>query len=163
MRPDMKILMENPDMMEELGINAIVHRKGIDGKTPKPQSAGSPYPWNQLILIIGEEANTKEGRREVADKLVAHFNSNAVKPTYTYPRKMKFGEDATTGGRFLLPIDLCLLDNDVVALMKAAYPDMNLHEIAKYDEIMKTFWSDIEHGHEAIEDWLADSDEEEDD
>ena len=48
------------------------------------------------------------------------------------------------------PIDACLLDSDIVALMEAAYPDMELDELSTFGEIMASFWTDAEHGMEVI-------------
>ena len=40
---DMRLLNDNPGIIEELGINAILSRKGVDGETAMKQSATSTY------------------------------------------------------------------------------------------------------------------------
>ena len=147
---DIHFLEENMDVMEELGINAIVMRKGIDGETPLVQSPGSSYHWKQFLLIVGEAANTKEGRAQLALKLVKHFNTNAATAEmYQYPTKMRFFKDITFNKP--RPVDSCLLDADVVGLMGAAFPSLELEELVTYTDIMQGFWTNIEHGKEVME------------
>ena len=143
---DMRLLNDNPGIMEELGINAILSRKGVDGETAMKQSATSTYNWRQFVFIIGEDDNTPANRKALASKLVAHFNSNANSANYQYPRKIKLGEDLTQSP--CRPVDSILLDTDVLGMMLAAYPDTPLEELATFDEIMGGFWTDIEHGRE---------------
>ena len=53
-------------------------------------------------------------------------------------------------------VDACLLDSDVLALMRAAYPETDLEELgSEYPEIMATFWSDIQHGVQVIQESAA--------
>lgn len=147
---DYQLLRDSPDVMEELGINAVLSRKGIDGETPKKQSVTSNYDWKCFVHIVGEDSNTPTKRKALIAKELAHFNSNANSANYTYPRKIKAGNDATNN-RALRTIDCALLDCDVVGLMLAAYPDTPLEELAEFDEIMSTFWSDAEHGRAVLE------------
>ena len=79
------------------------------------------------------------------------MNNNKVTASeYTYPSKTKFYKDCTASPP--PPVDATLLDCDVLALMKAAYPDTDLKEIGEeIPEIMETFWMDIEHGKKVME------------
>ena len=147
-QPNIKHLEENPDIMAKLGINAIVFHKGSSGDTEMKQSASSSFNWKQLILIIGEHNNNPGCRKELAKKLLEYFNSHATEEFYTYPRNMKFAKDNTQNP--YCPVDACLLDSDVVALMEAAYPDMEIDELSTFGEIMSSFWTDVEHGMEVI-------------
>ena len=61
---------------------------------------------------------------------------------------MKLGSDLSA--RPLVPVDRVLLDGDVVGLMLAAYESTPLEELATFDTIMRTFWSDIAHGKEVL-------------
>lgn len=157
--PDIRYLTDNMDVMENLGINAILMRKGIDGETAMPQFPNSTYQWKQFVFLIGETANTKEKRKEIANLLVSHFNNNAhTAAEYKYPRKLKFFKDTTpTNPR---PVDACLLDADVVGLLAAAFPDMELDEVATYEDIMSGFWTNIDHGRLAMENAVLEGDTE---
>lgn len=42
---DMELLHNQLELMESLGINAILFRKGTDGSTAMPQSGTSSYSW----------------------------------------------------------------------------------------------------------------------
>jgi len=145
---DYQLLHDSPATMEDLGINAVVHRKGPDGATALTQTPTSTYNWRQMVLIVGEDQNTPHARMEIAAKLVAHFNNNANSANYQYPHKVKFGSDLT-GGQ-LRPVDHALLDIDVLGLMMAAYPTTSLEELATFDDIMSTFWTSVERGREVI-------------
>jgi hypothetical protein len=153
LQPDIKKLQENRDIMEELGINAILIRKGSDGVTEMKQNPSSDFGWRQLILIIGQDNNSASGRKEIADKLVEYFNSDASQALYKYPRKVKFAEDNT--GNPLRPLDACFLNSDVPPLMAAAYPDMELDEVSTFPDIMATFWTDVSYGQKAVETFMA--------
>jgi len=164
---DYQLLNDSPATMEDLGINAVVHRKGADGATAMTQTPTSTYNWRQMVLIIGEDSNTATARRELADRLIAHFNNNANTANYQYPRKVRFGSDLT--GRVFRPADHGLLDIDVLGLMMAAYPTTPLEELATFDDIMSTFWTNIERGREVMAAHVAgqegadDNDENDDD
>ena len=85
--------------------------------------------------------------------LVDHFNTQATSANYRYVRKVKLGSDLTP--RPLLPVDRVLLDADVVGLVLAAYEGTPLEEIATFDSIMSTFWTDIAHGKNVIAESIA--------
>ena len=154
--PDIRHLTDNMDVMEKLGINAILVRRGIDGATAMPQFPSGTYDWKQFVFLVGETCNTKEKRSQIATSLVSHFNNNDTTANeYKYPRKMKFFKDITLGTP--RPVDSCLLDADVAGLMAAAFPNMELGELATYDDIMKGFWTDINHGKIVMENANVDS------
>ena len=157
---DFQLLHDSPATMEDLGINAVVHRKGENGGTALTQSPTSTYNWRQMVIIVGEDQNTTHTRKEIAAKLVAHFNNNANSANYQYPRKVKFGTDMTGG--VLRPVDHAVLDIDVLGLMMAAYPNTPLDELATFDGIMSTFWTSVERGREVIAAHLAGEAEAED-
>ena len=147
LRPDYKLFEENPNLMEPLGINAIIERKGADGKTPMLQGAANRlgYTWKQFMYIVGDESNTAENRKKLANKLINYLNKNmANEDMYQYTNKCKFAEDKT--GDTLMPVSEALLDIDVVAVMASAYSDTPLNELAKFEEIMMTFWTDVAYG-----------------
>ena len=146
---DMTQLRNNPDICELLNINIVASRKGVDGTTPMKQNPTSEYDWRALVCIIGEDSNTAAGRKQQANNLIMHFNNNAISPNYDYPKKVKFGGDLTVAP--LSPVDVSLLDNDVCALIAACFPDNTLEEIMRHDDILNTWWSDIEHGREVME------------
>ena len=148
--PDVQYFNENPDIMESLGIHAIVYRRGIDGETALPQSDDSGYNWKQFVCIIGESVTLKEEQIKFANKLIEHFNNNkATAHKYQFFTRMKLGADITMSKP--CPLDACLLDTDVVGLMEAAFPDEDPNDIAEYDDIMCTFWTNLEHGKSVIE------------
>jgi hypothetical protein len=143
---DYSLFRENPAIMERLGINAILSRKGDDGE-PLMQSSTSTYHWKQFVFIIGENTNTPATRKELAEALVSHFNTQATTTNYQYPKRVKLGDDLTA--RPLSSVDAVLLDQDVISMMSAAY-DISFEELSTYDPIMRSFWSDIAHGREVV-------------
>jgi hypothetical protein len=145
---DYRLLTEDPQVMESLGVTAILNRKGVDGITSMTQSSSSTYPWRQMVCIGGEESNTAAKRDKLANLLVGHLNNNATTENYKYPKKVKFGGDVT--GATFRPLDCCLLDADVIGAMEAAYADTPLSVLSGFEEIMATFWSDFDHGEEAM-------------
>ena len=158
--PHVRFLEENCDLMESLGINAIVSRKGGDGESPMMQKPGSEYIWKQFIFIIGEDGNTKENRVALGKQLAAHLNDmTKVAEDYSYPRKAKFMKDMTQA--IPRPVDACLLDCDVVSLIGAAYPDLEMDEIASYPSIMLGFWANAARGAEVMEGHEEEDQEEE--
>lgn len=144
MKFDLDQLHESDELKESLGINAILYRKGVDGGTALKQAPNSDYNWRMFVLILGVEGNTSEGRREAANKLINYFNANATGENYHYPKKWKFGGDLTTSP--MATVDAALLDADVAGLVHAAYPDSSTDDILGWDEIVGSFWEDIEHG-----------------
>lgn len=146
---DHQLLKNNQGIQDELGINAIFSRKdGRDGAKALPTKKYSEYDWKQFVFIVGTDNNTPSYRKELASKMVKHFNKNAVKPNYDYPRLVKVGEDKTQNP--LEPVDAKILDKDVLGLMLSAYPTTPITEVATFDSIMKTFWYNIEHGREVV-------------
>jgi len=141
---DVNLLKNSPDLMEELGINAMSFRRGPDG-LPMKQSASSEYSWRVYICIVGEDNNTAQGRRALANKIIEHFNSNAVRPNYQYPKRWRFGGDSTTSP--MGAADQVLLDLDVLGLVLAAYPGSRMGDIIEWDGVVGKFWQDEAHGH----------------
>ena len=141
---DMSELHNDPDLLAQLGFNAIVPRKGSDGETPMKQNATSEYNWRQFIALLGEDNNNEEGRRALANKLIVHLNKNANSDNYRYPRKVRFGGDLTAS-----PKTACnesMLDADVVAFIITLYPDNDLEDLAEWDDIVSQFFVDVEDG-----------------
>ena len=101
------------------------------------------------MFIPGEEENTAEYRERLASAIIASFNSHAVKPTYKYPKHVKFGGDFSSDP--LVTVDTYLLDQDVIGLMQAAYPDNTLLELKEFPDIMEDFWGDPTRGAEAMD------------
>lgn len=157
---DYKELTDNPDIMESLGINAILNRRGDQGDEPMKQSATSSYNYRLFLLIIGEDNNTPRERKAIAMRLIAHFNDNANTQNYQYPTKVKLGEDLTTPEK--RPIDSVLMDADVVNLMLACYPSTSVGSLVGWPQIMGNFWSDVERGAQIMQS-LATGDEGADD
>ena len=145
---DMELLHNQPELLETLGINAILFRKGTDGATPMPQSATSSYSWRQFLCVLGE-GNTPEGRRAFAMNLIDHLNNNATSEHYQYPKKYKFGGDLTATP--METVDTALLDEDVMGVMLAAYPTTSIADLVTFEDVMERFWSDIDHGREFLE------------
>jgi len=154
--PHIRHFEDNMDIMETAGINAIIDRKGGDGESPMMQNPSSQFAWKQFVFATGEDNNTKEERARLGRALVNKLNDTS-EVTYKYPRKSKFFKDISAPK--LNPVDARVLDADVVGLMKAAYPDLTLEEIAQFDSIMAGFWCNVARGKEVMEGFI-DSEEE---
>ena len=149
--PYLKMLQDNPELMEQLGVDAIVYRKGPDGE-PMPQNPGTDYNWRQLVFIIGEEENTAEHREGLANGVIANFNLHATVTLFRYPRNVKSGGDITANP--IPAVGVSLLDKDVIGLLMAAYPYTALDELKGFDEVMTSFWDEPTHGAGVMDDFI---------
>jgi hypothetical protein len=152
--PWLKLLDDNPEMKEELGIDAILFRRGEDGNTALTQNPETDYAWRIMVFVIGEDNNTVERREQLMNGVIAHFNLHANAPLFRYPRKCRFGIDRTED-----PMTSCgsaLLNKDVIGLLLSAYSDNTLEDLKGYDEIMKAFWGSVEDGVQAIDEYVID-------
>jgi hypothetical protein len=159
LRTDTAFIEQDDVIKDELGINCVIARKGVDGKTFKPQSATSTYEWKQFVCIVEEGSNNAEKRFSIASAIIAHLNSN--KDTYTYPHVTKFGSDRTRDPP--RAVSSCLLDDAVISLMKANYPDYidNISGLGQFPDIMAMYWDSTELGIAALEEDAASNQAEE--
>lgn len=151
LQPDFNLLNNNDDVMETLGINAVVNRKGQDGKTPLKQAPGSKYPWRQLLIILDEDENTPDGRMDKAELILQHFNETATKDNYEYPKKMKLGGDVTPDDDDLPNVSESFMDDTCLALLLAANPGMDrLSFLEGHDDELLEIWNDLEHAKSVV-------------
>ena len=146
--PCFRLIKDDPDIAEMLGINAIVPRKGVDGETPMKQSETSDYTWQQLLILKNEEDCDAEGVAFVRNALLRWFNSRATKEHYQYPTKMKFGGNHTQN-----PVrkpDALLLDENVLGLMFSCYPDHTREQLAEMPEAVAEFFEDVQRGQDVL-------------
>ena len=80
--PWKKELDTDPTLMEDLGIQAVVFRKGEDPTEPMPQKEGDEFAWSQMVFIPGEDSNTAVQRETEAMTVIEAFNARAVRPAY---------------------------------------------------------------------------------
>jgi hypothetical protein len=154
-KPELDMLKENESYRDELGINEIVPRKGVDGNTPKPQAPGSIYSWMQALVVAGVEENsgdttaTPEVRRRYADAWIEKINEH--QDLYQYPQLYKFGQDRTRNPP--RPVSAVLLNEAVCDLMVNANEEYaeSPAEMANFPLIMAAFWENIEEGATALE------------
>ena len=153
---DVKKLEEDEQKAQELNINNITFRRGEDGN-PMPQSpTNQDYSWRMYISILGEENNSPEGRKEIAENLVNEFNKNATKANYPWgkspPKKVILGADLTSES--MDPCDVGILDKDVLELILMAYQDYDAKKILEWDDIINEFWEDVDHGKNIIQKYI---------
>ena len=88
----------------------------------------------------------------VVDHMNKHTNTSG--PKQKFPTATHLGEDMTpsTGP---VALDEHLLDSDVIQIIQTAHPHSTLQEIAKHKKIMRTFFTDVEHGKLVIESHLT--------
>ena len=146
---DFKFFKANEDRALELGINKVLVRKGVDGQTEMKQSTFSDCNWEQLMCIVGEPNNTATGRKDLVTNVIRFLNESPNYQIYQYPRRTRRGEDLTCNP--MRTLDAALLDTDVCAVIKTAFPDMSLLEASMNNALMETFWIDVNHGAEVME------------
>lgn len=152
--PFWELHSNNPEEMEDLKCQAIVYRKGVDGKTAKPQNTGTTYAWRQLIFAIGADNMTESTCMDVLNTVITKFNLTATPANYRYPRRSKLG--GILSGETPAAVDTILLDIDVIGMMMAAYGHtLSLEEMKADEAIMAGFWQDVEHGAEVIDEHLT--------
>jgi hypothetical protein len=138
---DFGLIRENEATAKELEVNEIVQRRGPDG-LPLSQRRGAQHAWKQLLMIVGEDNNNEEYRKGLADKIITFLNRNAIEENYKWPRKTKFGGDLTLTP--MAAMDSLLLDKDVFKVMKIAYPDNTVAELAGFPEICGNFFTTVD-------------------
>ena len=146
---DFKFFKRNEDSALELGINKVLVRKGVDGRTEMKQSTFSDFKWEQLMCIVGEPNNTATGRKDLVTNVIRFLNESPNYQTYQYLRRTRRGEDLTCNP--MRTLDTALLDTDVCAVIKTAFPDVSLLEASMNNALMETFWIDVNHGAEVME------------
>ena len=150
-------LLENEEVMAEIGIKHITSIKGVDGKTHKPASPGRVMnKFMQYLGTISEDDDPKM-RKEMAQKLITELNT-ACNFEYQYPKKhIKFGGDKSHSP--LRPVSSSLLDKDVILFIQDGFQGQDSKYTLKYianaeefTEIMSQFWENPEEGKKAMED-----------
>ena len=150
--PYIRLLEDDPAKMEELGISAILKRRGEDGNTEMPQQPGGNFPWRAFLLTVPEDCNTPESREEAVQALMDDFNSKAQQPLFKHPQQVKWGRDVT--GDSPRPADVALLDRDVCQLMASGH-QIPLEEVKEDASEMAKWWEDAEQGAAVMENCLA--------
>ena len=150
---DMRVLYSNQTIRDDIGINAILPRRGVDGESEMPQNPGSEYPWRQFLFILGEDNNTAAGRRAEVAGLINLLNENATNENYKYPKRAKFGQDLTTNP--MQPASAVMLDQHVVGLLMPAYPNTTLAELKEDEDIVSSFFVDVEEGKAMIDEAIG--------
>jgi hypothetical protein len=151
-RPHLEKLIAEQDTCNEINVNRVAYRRGIDGNTFMPSKPHSPFGWQGLLSIIGEENihNDKYKLEEFVVPVLHYFNK-FDNFGYSYPRGTKYLMDHTP--KAPLParkVSSVLLDETVMELMMAAYGDgdnsVTLGSLAEFDEIVGMYWNDVEYG-----------------
>lgn len=137
---DYNNIKNDPDVSAMLQINEVISRRGNFGEA-MPQKKGETHLWRQFLMIVGEDDNTPEKRKLLADKIIAHLNKNATKEFYLWPKATKFAGDLTPTE--MDAMDKLLLDDDVLKVMKIAYPDLSVAELASFPEICENFFTTV--------------------
>ena len=152
---DVRNLKENDDLAEELQITSITFRKGEDGMK-MPQSPFKPnFGLRMYVSIIGENNNTPEGRKVIAENLKNEFNKNATKENYPWgngPNPVVLGKDLTSD--MMGPCDDTMLDKDVLEMILLAYPENSTDEILEWEAVISEFWGDAEHGQDVLKSYI---------
>ena len=150
LREDYTIFEGQPDKLEELGIHVVLDCKGDDGITPLQWGKNKDYKWKQFTAVVGEEDNTPQMCRKIANNLMTYLNANLKNPDmYKFKYQVRFGGNLTSSP--MRPLDAVMLDTDVIEFMDAGYEDFTPSELTKHDEVMKKFWTNIEDGKNKIE------------
>ena len=90
-----------------------------------------------------------KGRKDLVTNVIRFLNESPNYQIYQYPRRTRRGEDLTCNP--MRTLDAALLDTDVCAVIKTAFPHMSLVDASTNNALMETFWSDVNHGAEAME------------
>ena len=145
-------LLENTELMAEIGISHVTAVRGVDGKTHKPASPGRPMnKYMQYLGTVSDDDNPKM-RKAIAMKLINELNT-ACTYDYQYPKKhIKFGGDKSHSP--LSPVSTSILDEDVIWFIRGAFQEQGytLEDIMGYDDTMSEFWLNPEEGKKAMED-----------
>lgn len=144
---DYTLIRENEDIAVQMEINEIVHRRDQNGNAMS-QRRGGEHAWRQFLMIVGEDGNNAENRKRLADNIISFLNRNATSANYTWPKGTKFGGDLTKTP--MGAMDTLLLDKDVFKVMKIAYPDLTIAELAGFPEICGNFFTTVDNNRFAL-------------
>ena len=108
----------------------------------------------QLALMTGEGA-TKGAIEQLVKKAVHYIDkiTSTTSDQQKYSTRTHLGDDLTPRSG-PVALDCLLLDIDVIQMIKAAYPTVKLSKIAKHQQIMCNFFTDVEHGKDVIKNHL---------
>jgi len=151
-RPHFDLLFAHDEMKTSIGINDVVFRRGPDGNTPLPSNPNQTWNWHCMVSIIGEcNIDNNAYKTLCADGIVGFFNDFTffINKEYRYPRTSTFFRDHTVSPP--RKISSVLLDHDVIALMKAAYPDHSLQDLLEYEDIVDMYWDNANHGRQVMQ------------
>ena len=84
-------------------------------------------------------------KSEIGNRLKDHLNQNANITNYRFPISIKLGNYRTVQDN-MCPLDSCILNNDVIGLINTAYPGTWFSYLVQFEELMATFWGDINDG-----------------
>jgi hypothetical protein len=150
--PCFKHFKENPSALEAINAHAIYNRRGENGTTYLPQAPGSQFPYRVIVILLGQPNCTRPNILSSVERVVTNFNSRAVEPTYKFPVQIRVGKDLTNY-KSPRPLDTYLLDKDLLPMMDTSYPDHKLLDLIPYRQVMKSWWTDIDYGRMAMEQW----------
>ena len=153
-KPHLVKLSNDDELRENVRVDDIVYRRGIDGETAMPGKTGVAWGWQALISYIGPDNinNTTFKMVEFVTPIIVYFNQfDDFKTDYTYKRPTKFYMDHTPITGPLRKLSSVLLDDKVLDLMIYDYKDevtgqIDLAALAEVDEIVEVYWEDIEYG-----------------
>ena len=154
---DIAKIRDDEELRNRLNIIMFTFRRGENGNTAMRQSVGSLYNFRLMVMVVPEDMSTAEGRQELVTPLINMLNEN--KHEYKYPKSAKFGMDHTSDP--MVKPDVGILDNDIVALIQHGYADTSLNDIKEDDEIMETWWTDIDYGKAILEHFITLQEEQE--
>ena len=150
------LLEGSPSMQRELrtlGIYKI--RAGLASNAARSVMYGDKEVFDQQLALVTGEGATKGAIEQLVKKAVHYIDkcTSTTSDKQKYSTRTHLGDDLTPRSG-PVALDVLLLDSDVIQMIKAAYPTVKLSKIAKHQQIMCNFFTDVEHGKDVIKNHL---------
>ena len=98
--------------------------------------------------MVGETNNTANERMRIASEVILFCNKLELVPPDKFVKEFKFGGDVSRNP--MHPMSAVMLDQDVLCIMKSAYPGTSLSDLMPFASVMEVYWQDVETGKEVI-------------
>lgn len=94
--------------------------------------------------MLPEEKDTEAERKRIALEVISFCNTPGIVPLDKSMVALMFGADLTRSPKH--PMSAVMLDQDVLCVIKSAYPNTGLKELMQFDSVMKVYWDDVAKG-----------------
>jgi hypothetical protein len=168
LKPVVAVFKNDLGAYEEWQVTDIVFRRATDGSNRIMKANGcgvitdedsERFGFRQLAYILPEGTpNTMAVRKEWAENLLVHLNRLGQDISSTdadkYDFHMKFQYKGDISHTPLRAVNKYTTDKEALSLMRQTYGNENTETMLEYEDIISSFFQDVEHGKQVVrEQW----------